>query len=133
MKKKTHEVLLDSIWNQIKRTRNAGQKEYAQDNDNCFANFERIANLQGLKREQILLTYLFKHIDGISSYVKGHHSQREDVRGRITDAIVYLTLLWGMIDQNEHIYELSTTTQSTNDEKSFRVAGYDDNGNKTSE
>ena len=105
---------------------NAGQEEYAQDDDNCFANFERIANLQGLKREQILLTYLFKHIDGISSYVKGHKSQREDVRGRITDAIVYLTLLWGMIDEDEYVYD-GIETKSTE----FRVAGYDNNGNKT--
>ena len=126
MKKNSHEVLLDSIWNQIKRTRNAGQEEYAQDDDNCFANFERIANLQGLKREQVLLTYLFKHIDGISSYVKGHKSQREDVRGRITDAIVYLTLLLGMIDENEYVYD-GIETKSTE----FRVAGYDNNGNKT--
>jgi len=126
MKKNSHEVLLDSIWNQIKRTRNAGQEEYAQDDDNCFANFERIANLQGLKREQILLTYLFKHIDGISSYVKGHKSQREDVRGRITDAIVYLTLLWGMIDEDEYVYDGIETKSAK-----FKVAGYDNNGNKT--
>ena len=35
------------------------------------------------------------------SYVKGHKSQREDVRGRMVDIITYLTLLWGMIDENE--------------------------------
>ena len=44
------------------------------------------------------MVYLLKHIDGISSFVNGHKSQREDVRGRLTDAIVYLCLLWGMID-----------------------------------
>tara|TARA_B100001094_G_C17586622_1_gene509985 strand:- start:26 stop:214 length:189 start_codon:yes stop_codon:yes gene_type:complete len=44
------------------------------------------------------MVYLLKHIDGISSYVNGHKSQREDVRGRITDAIVYLCLLWGMVE-----------------------------------
>ena len=44
------------------------------------------------------MTYLLKHIDGITSFVNGHQSQREDVRGRLTDAIVYLCLLWGMVD-----------------------------------
>ena len=44
------------------------------------------------------MVYMLKHIDGISSYIQGHHSQREDVSGRITDAIVYLFLLWAMID-----------------------------------
>jgi len=52
-------------------------------------------------REKVLMTYLLKHIDGITSFVSGHRSQREDVRGRITDAIVYLCLLWGMIDDTE--------------------------------
>ena len=47
------------------------------------------------------MVYLLKHIDGISSYVNGHKSQREDVRGRITDSIVYLCLLWGMIEERE--------------------------------
>jgi hypothetical protein len=47
------------------------------------------------------MVYLLKHIDGISSFVNGHESQREDVRGRITDAIVYLCLLWGMVESKE--------------------------------
>ena len=80
----------------IMRTRDAGQKEYAHDIDNVFANFERIAESLDIKREKVLMTYLLKHIDGISAYVKGHKSQREDVTGRITDAIVYLMLLWAM-------------------------------------
>jgi len=43
-----------------------------------------------------------KHIDGICAYVKGHKSQRENVRGRMTDVIVYLCLLWGMIDDEDN-------------------------------
>lgn len=78
------------------RTRDAGQKEYAHDIDNVFANFERIAKSLDVTREKVLMTYLLKHVDGISAYVKGHKSQREDVTGRITDAIVYLMLLWAM-------------------------------------
>ena len=98
-----HNELLEDIFDEVRKIRLAGQKEYAHDKDNCFANFERIANLQGLSRESILMTYVLKHIDGIQSYVKGHKSQREDVRGRIVDIIVYLTLLWGMADQDEII------------------------------
>ena len=80
----------------IMRTRDAGQKEYAHGVDNVFANFERGARALDISREKVLMTYLLKHIDGISAYVKGHKSQRENVRGRITDAIVYLMLLWAM-------------------------------------
>lgn len=78
--------------------REAGQKEYARKTSNAFANFERVADHIECTREKVLMVYLLKHIDGISSYVNGHKSQREDVRGRITDAIVYLCLLWGMVE-----------------------------------
>ena len=81
--------------------RAAGQKEYARKNSNAFANFERVGKNLDIQREEVLLVYLLKHIDGICSFVKGHKSQREDVRGRLTDAIVYLCLLWGMINEEE--------------------------------
>ena len=82
--------------------REAGQKEYARNQNNAFANFERIADYIDTDRQKVLLTYLLKHIDGICSFVNGYRSQREDVRGRITDAIVYLCLLWGMIDDEDN-------------------------------
>ena len=79
--------------------RDAGQEEYAHDIDEIFANFNRIANSLDCDRKKVLMTYLLKHIDGINAYVKGHVYQREDVTGRITDCIVYLMLLWGMIKE----------------------------------
>tara|TARA_R110002020_G_scaffold90061_2_gene219548 strand:+ start:748 stop:1041 length:294 start_codon:yes stop_codon:yes gene_type:complete len=82
--------------------REAGQKEYARKTSNAFANFERVADHIDSSREKVLMVYLLKHIDGISSYVNGHKSQREDVRGRITDSIVYLCLLWGMVEDTEN-------------------------------
>ena len=90
-------IIEKEILPKVRKTRDAGQKEYAQDEDNVFANFERIAIAIDVDRERVLMTYLLKHIDGISAYTKGHRSQREDVTGRITDAIVYLMLLWAMI------------------------------------
>ena len=90
-------LIKEQILPKVMKTRDAGQKEYAQDVDNVFANFERIAMCIDVDRERVLMTYLLKHIDGISAYTKGHKSQREDVSGRITDAIVYLMLLWAMV------------------------------------
>ena len=85
----------------IMRTRDAGQREYAQSEDNVFANFDRVAKAINSTREKVLMVYLLKHIDGISAHIKGHKSQREDVTGRLTDAMVYLMLLWGMIEEDE--------------------------------
>ena len=97
-----HRQLLNDIWDKVEGTRDEGQKEYAQDIENVFANFERVGEQLTIDRQQVLWVYLYKHIDGIASFIKGHKSQREDVRGRIVDVIVYLTLLWGMIDEDEN-------------------------------
>tara|TARA_Y100000310_G_C19991578_1_gene494365 strand:+ start:48 stop:452 length:405 start_codon:yes stop_codon:yes gene_type:complete len=86
--------------NNIQETRDAGQEEYAHDEQNVFANFERIAKNLHIERDKVLMTYLLKHVDGIIAYVNGHKSQREDVSGRILDSIVYLFLLWGMTEEN---------------------------------
>lgn len=81
--------------------REAGQKEYARKQNNAFANFERIAENLSLDKQEVLMVYMLKHVDGVCAYIKGHKSQREDVRGRITDIIVYLCLLWGMVEEDE--------------------------------
>jgi len=93
------EELINQIFKEIQKVRAQGQKEYARQQNNAFANFERVADYISSSKEKVLMVYLLKHIDGISSFVNGHQSQREDVRGRITDAIVYLCLLWGMIEK----------------------------------
>lgn len=93
--------LFDRVYKELSELREAGQKEYAHDEGNAFANFERVADRLGLSRDAVLLVYLLKHIDGITAFVRGHRSQREDVRGRIKDAIVYLHLLYGMIEEDE--------------------------------
>ena len=97
--------LSERIWKKLQKARDAGQKEYAHHDNNVFANFERVAERLNTSPEKVLMVYLLKHIDGITAYIEGHKSQREDVRGRITDTIVYLILLWGMIEEkNGEIY-----------------------------
>ena len=85
---------------EISKTRESGQKEYAHKKDNVFANFERIGEAVGISREKVLMVYLLKHVDGIKAYVNGYKSQREDIRGRLSDIIVYSMLLWGMVEEN---------------------------------
>ena len=99
MKKSRFDDLFLDIMMELKKTRDAGQKEYAHSEDNVFANFERVAANLDISREQALMVYLLKHMDGINAWIKGHKSQREDVTGRIKDAIVYLCLLWGMAEE----------------------------------
>ena len=91
-------VLNDTILPEIERLRNAGQSEYAREDQDIFANFKRVGKQLNISKEKALMTYFLKHVDGISAWVNGHHSQRESIEGRIGDAIVYLCLLWGMLE-----------------------------------
>lgn len=104
MKHKEMMKLIKTIFEKVKEIHTEGQKEYAMDEDNVFANFERIATQMDIDRETILWVYFMKHVDGIASYLKGHRSQREDVTGRLTYAIVYLCILWGMIESQKEKY-----------------------------
>lgn len=103
----THEEMhhtMSEMFEECNRLRSAGQREYARQTDNAFGNFERIAYwMKGIpiNRKTVLMVYALKHLDGILSYLSGHESQRENVRGRINDFVVYMALLRGMIDEEE--------------------------------
>ncbi len=112
MTKQEMAKVMEGVFAECVKLREAGQTEYAHRDTNAFANFERVAERLGLSREQVLLVYLEKHLDGIHSHVQGHRSQREDVKGRINDAIVYLCLLRGMVEETKRASsraEITTT------------------------
>jgi hypothetical protein len=92
------EAVMERVFDEIRAVRAAGQKEYAHDEDNAFANFQRAGADLGLDQKEVLWIFAMKHRDGVASYIKGHRSQREDVRGRVMDLIMYLILLWGMVE-----------------------------------
>lgn len=94
-------LLMESVFEQLRQTREAGQKEYAHSEENALRNFEDTGKELDIPRERVLWIFLKKHLDGVLAYIKGYQSQREDVRGRIKDIIVYLILLWAMIDDRE--------------------------------
>jgi hypothetical protein len=100
MDQPTFAAFMDRIYEtEIKAVRADGQAEYAGKGQSAFANFERLANDLNLTPEKVLWVYAMKHRDGIANYLNGHTSQREDVTGRIKDLIVYLFLLWGLVEQ----------------------------------
>lgn len=102
MTKDKFSALLNQIQSAEIEVREAGQKEYAHNEEEVFSNFQRISNQLGISQEKILLVYALKHWDGIVAYVNGHKSQREDIRGRIKDLRMYLALLWGMIEDSRN-------------------------------
>lgn len=120
----THEEMakhLQEIHAAESLVREQAQKEYAG-GDNSFGNFVRLGKKLGMPPEKILWVYVTKHLDGILSYINGHRSQRESVRGRIKDARTYLDLLDAMVvvrEKLERMIELK-------DKARFLVPGYSD-------
>jgi hypothetical protein len=84
-------------------------KEYANSEDNRFANFDRLS--KEIKEElgydlpNYVVGYIFfkKHLDSIKSYIKsrGTGTYSEPINGRFVDAVTYLTLIGGMIEEGE--------------------------------
>lgn len=74
-------------------------REYASDADR-FANFRRLSAQLGLADVQVAWVYTAKHLDAIANYAReGKSHSAEPIRGRIVDAITYLTLIAGMIHE----------------------------------
>lgn len=84
---------------EILHMRDTKGKEYAGEKDR-FDNFNRLSARTGLDRKTVWLVYFTKHMDAIESYIKnGREFSNEKIRGRIIDAMTYLSLLAGMIEE----------------------------------
>jgi len=75
-------------------------KEYSN-SESRFANFDRLAVELGLTNIQVAWVYTKKHLDGIASFCRTGKELSEPIEGRIVDAIVYLTLIAGMIKEKQ--------------------------------
>lgn len=63
-------------------------------------NFRTAAEFTGLTKEQVLGTYLYKHVAAIFAYIKGK-TESEPIEGRICDVINYMLLFAKMVrEQN---------------------------------
>ena len=106
MKAEAFAKSIDELYERLRALTATKGEEYKRREDNQFANFERGAQALGLTREQVLMVYLSKHLDSITTYVKDRAANQEKqyaepITGRIDDAILYLLLLRGMAVQNE--------------------------------
>ena len=88
------------LLDEVLHMRDTKGKEYANSLDR-FDNFNRLASRIKLPRNKVWLVYFIKHLDAIESYIdRGQTYSNESIRGRIVDAITYLTLLAGMIEED---------------------------------
>ena len=86
---------------EVIKMRDTKGKEYANNQDR-FSNFNRLASKLGINRLAVANVFLTKHMDAIDQYCRTQQQySTENIRGRIVDAICYLTLIAGMIEEDE--------------------------------
>lgn len=94
--------LLDETAADLRSLTETKGREYAGSCDQ-LANFRRLGEALGTPPEAILLVYLTKHLDSITTYIRElpEPAPSEPITGRIDDAILYLILLKALIIDNE--------------------------------
>lgn len=89
--------LIDETMMEIERLNNTKGREYADDAE-ALGNFYNRAEQMGIDPKVVWGTFFGKHIDSIFSYIKRGEVLSEPIQGRIDDAILYLILLKGLIE-----------------------------------
>lgn len=100
MDKKQFKDLLDTTHKTLVNLTATKGDEYSRDTDQ-LANFKRQAEELNATPEKILMVYLNKHLDSIKSFVKTGKVLSEPIEGRIDDAILYLILLKGIVQDDQ--------------------------------
>lgn len=119
--KRFDEYVLD-LMTEMNEVRETKGKEYAGGEDR-FGNFNRIAARCGVSRQVVWLVFFTKHLDSIETFIReGKLHSDESIQKRIVDAVAYLTLLGGMIEEDTHkpkppaYYEVKTGFQARRDQ-----------------
>lgn len=110
MDKDTFKTLLSNTYKSLVNLTASKGEEYSRDADQ-LANFKRQAEELNTTPEKILMVYLNKHLDSIKSFVKTGKVHSEPIEGRIDDAILYLILLKGIVqDDRSRFYQPTNKT-----------------------
>lgn len=118
------DALLDTIVDKVRQLGTTKGREYAGGEDR-FGNFNRLAARMGITREQVWQVYFTKHLDSLETYIreKGAVTATEPIQGRILDAITYLTLLYGMVEETQAPLSAIAASITTNPNEPHRFVG----------
>jgi hypothetical protein len=76
--------------------------DYTGGDDDALANFKYVGTRTGLDPKQVWAVYFNKHVEAIFTYIKRGELKSETVESRIQDAINYLLLLNGLIQEKNN-------------------------------
>jgi len=100
MKRDEFQALMQEQFDKLLEINSSKGHDYAGDDD-ALDNFKRHSNNLGLTPEQIWAVYANKHWDAINTYCKEGDVASEPIEGRIDDALLYLFLLRGLVEERQ--------------------------------
>lgn len=106
MNQKEFETKIEELMKVVNKTLKGKGVEY-QTNKDVFSNFITLGEQLDLTEYQVWSVYFSKHIFSIQNAIKNFPSNpdnnlAEPLDSRITDAVAYLFLLYGMSKRNKH-------------------------------
>lgn len=99
MNRREFSILRDAAYAEIASINDVKGHDYAGDND-ALANFKEAASALGVSPYTIWYVYFHKHWSAIQTFLKEGDVASEPIEGRIYDAILYLFLLLGLIQDS---------------------------------
>lgn len=115
-------VFQEDLFKQSKEMASTKGKEYANGEDR-FGNFKRLSAELGISPATVGWIYLTKHLDSIKCRIRtGETYSNEAFLGRVVDAITYLTLIAGMIE--EELIETDKASQKLTENDSLNSTIY---------
>jgi hypothetical protein len=99
MNQSTFDTLVEKQIEECRALLTGKGKEYIPDPDkDALGNFKESGADVGVSPMAVLLIFLNKHMRSIKAYVRTGKDGAEPIGGRITDAINYLILLRGLVE-----------------------------------
>ena len=92
------QALMNLHYDQIIGINDTKGNDYAGEED-ALRNFKEQAQEYGLSPEQVWGVFFGKHLKAIQTFVRDGDVASEPIEGRIHDAILYLFLLLGLIEE----------------------------------
>lgn len=91
------------LFKECDRTQQLKGEDYTLGDNNAFANFVDGGERLAISKYKVWNVYADKHWKAITNFCKNDGSgvESEPIRGRIVDMITYLTLLAGMVRDDE--------------------------------
>ena len=116
MTQQQYDIIIEHLTHDRKKVSEAKRKDYTKGSENVLKNFYNQSEELGITPLQSLGVHMEKQFSAILNYIKTDgQSESEPIIKRIGDAMNYLELMWGVINEEEKVVIEEFTIDSVGD------------------